>query len=86
MTSTACAEDSIIFMKQFNIFCWTKVQEHDNIINPNELYIMWWYFATVVRGLYENINPRMDVILPLLENLLIIYIALERNSKALLPS
>ena len=86
MTSAACAEGSKIFMELHNFFRSTKVQGHDGIINPNELFTMRWYFATVVRALYAKTDPRMDTIIPLLENLLIIYAALERDTKALLPS
>ena len=86
MTSAACAEGYKVFMELLNFFRSTKIQGHDGIINPNELFTMRWYFATVVRALYAKTDPRMDIIIPLLENLLIIYAALERDTKALLPS
>ena len=71
MTSHACAEGAQIFMELFNFFETTKVQGHNGIVNPNELFTMRWYFTTVVRALLKRTDPRIDLLVPILRGLVI---------------
>ena len=83
LTSEACAEAAAMFMELHEFFKSSKVKGHDGIANPNELFTMRWFFATVLLSVYKSTPECMEQIVPIAQALLIVYTALDRKNQDL---